>query len=371
MSYVLAGTANSAGFDSGVVSATSSYLNNPRATAVDRLGNIYVADTNNHAIRRISLKTGLSYRIAGTSNAGYSGDGAAATNLYLYYPWGVAVDSTGSVYIADTYNYVIRRVDTTTGTMKIIAGQAYNRGYNGEGTNAYLNYPYGVAVDTSGNVFIADSYNHRIRKATYATGSSGYYVSTFAGNGNAGFGIGGDGGAATSSSLYYPSGVAVDLSGNVYIADTSNNRVRMISASTQIITTLAGNGVGRYSGSFVYYPKSASINSPYGISVDISGNVYFAEQGSYVIRKIEARNGTMVTLIGTGTAGFNGIEGPATAVSLSNPYGVTVDAAGNVYVADSSNQVVRIVSSKYIFISNRLLYYFCAHLGFVLISSIF
>ena len=195
--------------------ATNAELNNPYGVAVDSNGNIYIADTNNNRIRKVNSTTGIITTIAGNGTAGYSGDGGLATNAELYYPYGVAVDSNGNIYIADTYNNRIRKVNSTTGIITTIAGNG-TAGYSGDGgpaTNAQLNYPYGVAVDSSGNIYIADTDNNRIRKVNSTTG----IITTIAGNGNPGYS--GDGGPATNAELYDPSGVAVDSNGNIYIAD--------------------------------------------------------------------------------------------------------------------------------------------------------
>ncbi|MGI4870115.1 MAG: hypothetical protein ACRYFX_02935 [Janthinobacterium lividum] len=262
--------------------------------------------------------------LAGNGTAGFNGDGVAATSARLYNPAGVAVDGSGNVYIVDQYNNRIRKVTATTGVISTVAGTGTG-GFSGDGgaaTNAQIQNPVGVAVDGSGNIYIADQDNQRIRKVTATTG----VISTIVGTGTGGFS--GDGGAATNAQLNNPVGVAVDGSGNVYIVDYNNNRIRKVTATTGVISTIA-----------------AALNSPTGVAVDGSSNVYIADQNNQRIRKVTATTGVLSTIAGTGTAGFSGDGGAATSAQLKNPIGVAVDGSGNVYIADQFNHRIRKVSA--------------------------
>ena len=316
--------------------ATSAQLYNPIAVSVDIYGNVYIADYGNHKIRMVS-STGIITTIAGTGTVGNSGDGGAATSAQLYYPTGVSVDISGNVYIADQYNHKIRKV-TSAGIITTLAGTG-TAGYNGDGnaaTSAQLNYPMAVSVDVSGNVYIAEGGNNKIRMVT----SSGI-ITTIAGTGT--IGSSGDGGAATSAQLNGPAGVSVDISGNVYIADGNNNKIRKVT-SAGIITTLAGTGTAGYNGDG-NAATSAQLNYPMAVSVDVSGNVYIAEGGNNKIRMVTS-SGIITTIAGTGTPGDSGDGGAATSAQLYYPNGVSVDISGNVYIVDSVNHNIRVVGPR-------------------------
>ena len=274
--------------------------------------------------------------IAGNGVAGLSGDGGAGTSAMLYNPVGVAVDTAGSVYIVDKATALIRVWTSSSGIITKIAGNGVTGfgGDDGAGSSAMLNNPYGVAVDTADNVYIADFGNQRIRKWTLGSG----IITTIAGNGVAGFG--GDGGAGTSASLYNPAGVAVDAAGNVYIVDCGNNRIRKWNFISGIITTLAGNGVQGFSGDGGA-GTSAAINWPYGVAVDTAGNVYIADYGNNRIRKWTASSGIINTIAGNGGTGFSGDGGAGTSAMMNLPQGVALDTAGNVYIADTGNSHIR------------------------------
>ena len=210
-------------------------------------------------------------------------------------------------------------------------------GFSGDGgvaTSAELNFPWGVVVDTTGNVYIADSANNRVRKVAVSSGN----ISTFAGNGTAGFS--GDGGAATSAELNYPEGLAVNAAGDVYVSDRSNSRVRKVAAG--IISTVAGNGTGGYSGDGGA-ATSAELCDPSELALDPSGNIYIADVINQRIRKVTVSSGMISTVAGNGTSGFLGDGGAAASAELYYPNGVAVDAAGNIYVVDTDNQRIRAV----------------------------
>jgi sugar lactone lactonase YvrE len=308
--------------------ATLSY---PSGIYVDSAGNLYIADTYNHLIRRVDT-SGVITTVAGDGSYGYSGDNGPATSASLYYPTSVAVDSAGNLYIADIDNNRIRKVDTG-GVITTVAGngiQGYS-GDNGPATSANLNLPCGVAVDGLGNLYIADYYNDRIRKVD----TSGI-ITTVAGNGLRDY-IG-DNGPATSASLFDPMSVVVDSAGNLYVADTWHNRIRKVDTGG-VITTVAGNGIQGYSGDNGP-ATSANLKQPFGVAVDSVGNLYIADFNNNRIRMVDT-NGIITTVAGDGSYGYSGDNGPAILASLFSPNGVAVDSAGNIYIADTSNQCIR------------------------------
>ena len=312
-------------------------LSNPHGVAVDSFGNVYVADTQNQRIRGVSAFGGGVVTIAGTGERGYSGDGGPATQARLAFPNDVAVDAANNIYIADGWNRRIRKVDAATRTITTIAGTG-ERGFTGDGgpaTEAKLG-PSGVAVDGAGNIYIADGGNNRIRKIDAATG----IISTIAGTGERGYS--GDGGPATEARLSFPNDVAVDAGGNVYVSDNSNHRIRKVDAATGTISTIAGTGERGYSGDGG--PASeAGLYSPGGVAVDGSGNVYIADTVNNRIRKIDAATETISTIAGTGERGYSGDGGPAAGARLSFPGGVAIRFDCRVYIADSANHRIRLL----------------------------
>ena len=281
--------------------------------------------------------------IAGNGYQGNSGDGGPAINAEMIWPEGIAVDSGGNIYIPDSTNNVVREVSGSTGIITTIAGTG-SQGYSGDGgaaTSAELNTPMGVAVDASGNVYIADAGNNRIRKIAVSSGM----ITTVVGTGAAGYS--GDGGAATGAELWDPLGITFDSAGNLYIADTQNSVIREVASSTGIITTVAGNGFPGYSGDGGP-ATSAQLEfwGPGAIAFDSSGNLYIADTDNQVVRKVTVSSGTISTIAGDGSAGYAGDNGPATSAELNYPVALSVDAAGNVYMtSDYANFVIREVSS--------------------------
>ena len=314
--------------------ATSARLRNATGVAVDGQRNIYIADGQDYRVRKVS-RSGTITTFAGTGKAGFTGDGGPATSAQLD-AYGVAVDGQGNVYIAGSESHRVRKVGPG-GTIRTFAGtgKAGSSGGGGPAVAAQLNFPYGVAADAHGNVYIADYGNRRVRKV-----GPGGTITTFAGTDNEGFS--GDGGKATSARLT-PNGVAVDGQGNVYIADytTRTSRVRKVSRSGTI-TTFAGTGKPGFSGDGGP-ATSAQLRTPDGVAVDGKGNVYIADSEDQRVRKVSP-GGTITTIAGTGEWGFSGDGGPATSARLYNPYGVAVDRKGNVYIADNGNNRVRRVS---------------------------
>ena len=318
------------GFSGDGSTATNAQMNFPTGIAVDSSGNLYIADSVNLRVRKIA--GGSITTVAGNGNVSFGGDNGSALKAQMNGPQGVAVDTAGNVYVADTLNHEVRKIDTK-GTISAVAGN----GSAGSGNNQ-LNGPQGVAVDTAGNVYIADTGNARVIKVAAGGGSS-----TYAGSGTPGFG--GDNGAAGSAQLYTPTGVAVDGSGNVYIADFQNHRIRKVSTSGTI-TTVAGNGNQGYAGDGGQ-AGSALLNYPIGVAVDSGGNLYIADSGNHVIRKV-LTNGTIATIAGNGLPGSTGDGGLALQASIGSPSGIAVDASWNVYFSDGSARVREVTTSGFI-----------------------
>ena len=333
----VAGT-STGGFSGDGAAATSAQLNDPEGVALDSSGNIYIADAGNERIRKVTVADGNISTVAGTGARGTSGDGGAATAAPLNSPYDVAVDSSGNIYIVDYSIHRIRKVTVSTGIISTVAGSGSTTtgafaGDGGAATAARLNFPYRVALDSSGNIYIADSGNDRIRKVTVATGN----ISTVAGGGSSL----GDGGSATSAQLDFPAGVAVDSSGNIYIGDFNDHRIRKVTVASGNISTVAGTGTAGFSGDL---SASAPIASPNHIALDAAGNLYVAEQGNHRIRKIEVSTGVISTVAGTSVEGNSGDGGAATAAQLDSPSGVALDSAGNIYIADTDNHSIRKVT---------------------------
>ncbi len=275
--------------------------------------------------------------VAGNGTNGSSGDGGAAAAAQLWLPAGVAVDATGNVYFTDYANHRVRKI-SPSGVITAFAGNGAlgSSGDGGPATSASMNSPIGIAVDATGNVYIADLGNNRIRKVTPAG-----VISTVAGTG--GYGYGGDGGPATGARLSSPAGVALDASGNLFIADTFNARVRKVDAGTGRIITVAGTGqLG--SGGDGGAATSARFFNPAGLAVDAAGNLYIADTGDQRVRRVNASDGRVNTVAGNGTFGYNGDDIPAVDAQLNAPLYITFDAAGDLYIADQVNHRIRKVT---------------------------
>jgi uncharacterized protein (TIGR03437 family) len=314
--------------------ATAALLNHPLAIARSASGNLYIADTFNNEIRVIS-PDGTIKLIAGNGTNGLTGDGAAANLAEVGPSYGIAVDAAGNLYFSDTATSAIRKI-TAAGIISTIGGN-YRLGFGGDGevatsVDAFLSEPTAVAVDAAGNVYFADTLNNRIRRIDAATS----ILTTFAGQGDANYT--GDGKAATDAKLNGPQGLAIDSLGNIYIADTANHVIRKIT-SDGIITTVAGNGTNAFSGDGGLATQ-ASLNYPKGIAVDGSGNIFIADTVNNRIRVV-LENGKIYTIAGNGTFGDYDGNGVATQAQLLFPSAVALDGAGGLYFADTDNSKIR------------------------------
>ena len=323
--------------------ATGVVLNYPYEIADDSSGNVYIADSHDYMVRENVKSSGLVNFFAGNGTYGYSGDGGPATSAELTSTYGVAKDSLGNVYIADTNNCLIRKVNTagviSTFAGLVVGGTSPRCGYTGDGgaaTGAELNQPYNVAVDSKNNVYIADYSNFVVRKVTAATG----IISTIAGIGGVS-GYSGDGGPATSALFNTPIGLAVDPAGNVFIDDYNNCRVREINAATGIVTTVAGNGTCGYTGDGLAI--NVGVAYPQGLAVDANDNLFIGDYTNRV-RWVNP-NGILTTIGGNGIGAYAGDGGSALSAEFYEPTGVALDSAGDVLVADYNNFRVRSISA--------------------------
>jgi uncharacterized protein (TIGR03437 family) len=310
--------------------AQSAVMNAPSAVATGPGGVFYISDTNNQRIREV-VSSGIISTLTGTGAAGYAGDGGSAASAQIAFPGGLAVDGSGNVFFADTVNQRVRKI--AGGTITTVAGNG-TAGYSGDGAaavNAELNSPVAVAVDSSGNLYIADYNNNVIRKVSAAG-----VISTVAGNGSIGYS--GDGGPAKNAQLNEPASLAVDAAGLLYIADSGNSVVRIVTPGG-LISTFAGNGTLGDSGDGGA-AALAQLATPAGVALDSSGNLYIADSGEGAVRMVNT-GGLILTIAGGGPAGYSGDGGPAVGAQFRNLSGIAVDATGNVYLADRGNNAIR------------------------------
>ncbi len=331
----IAGTGNR-GFNIDGLPGDVTELNYPFRVAVGKSGNVYIADAYNYRIRMLDSTTGIVTTVAGDGIADFDGDGGDATAASLDHPLGLAVDAHENIYIADTHNHRIRKVDAITGIITTIAGRELP-GFNGDdrlATDADLCSPSSVAVDGEGNVFIADSENHRIRRIDATTG----FISTVVGSGVSGFN--GDHQKATEAQLHTPMDVAVDTQGNLVIADAWNRRIRKVDAATGLISTVTGTGEIGYNGD-KQPATQARISTLHGVAIDSSGNIYFADTYACRVRKVDSATGLISTVAGTGVDGKKGDGWRATGAQISLAFGIAVDVNGYIYISDTSSNRVR------------------------------
>jgi len=316
--------------------ATSAQLNGPTSVAVDSKGNLYIVDQTNDIIR--SVISGTINLYVGDGTTGYSGDGAQATSAQVNYPDTAILDSKGNLYFSDVLNNAIRMV-TPAGIISSVAGSnvlgAGNTGDGGPATSAELSQPSGIALDSNGNLYIADSLNYKIRVVNLTTG----IINTFAGSGTQGY----TGGAVGGAHFNRTRQIAVDASGAVYLADSGNNQIRKIAGG--VVSVIAGNAtaLAGYSGDGGL-ATLAYLQNPTGVAVDTAGNVYICDTDNDVLRMVTP-DGIIHTIAGLGLLppgpGWSGDGGPALSAQFNEPVQVTVDAAGNLYVCDYANNVIR------------------------------
>ncbi|MGA8735768.1 MAG: hypothetical protein WB558_17760, partial [Terriglobales bacterium] len=328
--------------------AVNAELDAPGGVFADGSGNVFIADSVNNVVREVVAASGDIQTVAGTGVAGYSGDGGAATSAELDSPQGVFVDGSGNIFIADTNNSVIREVTAATGNIVTVVGNG-TAGYTGDGgaaTSAELSGPFGIFIDTSENIYIADTGNSVVRGVAASSG----IINTVAGSMTScpqPAAACGDGGIATSAQLNSPAGVFVDVAGNIFIADTFDFRIREVTATTGLIATVAGTGGRGYAGDGAA-ATSALLDTPYGLFVDSSEDIFIADTDNAVIREVVAASGFIQTVAGipatatgTPTPGFSGDGGQSTSAQLNSPSALFGNVSGNLWVADTDNARIR------------------------------
>jgi hypothetical protein len=333
---------------SGVAGVSFNY---PTSVAVDRAGDVYVADWSGF-IRKVWVKEGAATIVAGTGILGYSGDGGQANIAKIGKAISLALDGAGNIYFADGDNNRIRRVDISTGVITTVAGTgvAADSGDGGPAVDAGVSQPTGITVDAAGDLYFSSSWS-RVRKVTASTGTietvAGQFITSF----------GGDNGPAVDALFWDPMPSAVDRSGNLYIADYENSRVRMVTAATGIVNTIAGSGgcvmevpplnvlvcQSGFSGDGGP-ARNATLNYAASAALDLGGNLYIADTINRRIRRVDASSGLIYTIAGNGVNGFSGDEGPALAAELSGPVSIAVDPSGRVYFADENNNRIRVLT---------------------------
>ncbi len=322
----------SSSYSGNGVPATAAGVPNACGGAFDKYGNYYFTDAiNSHTVRKIDV-TGIITTVAGTGVGGFGGDGTSATSAKLFTPWGIALDTFGNLYIADGGNNRVRKVNISTGDISTFAGTGTGGGGgdNAPATSAEIWNPNDVCFDKFGNLYISDLYNYKIRKI-----NSLGIITTFAGTGTPGYF--GDGGPATAANINVAQGIATDDTGNIYIADGSNGRVRKVN-TMGIISTIAGNGLLAYVGDGI--PATNAQIAPIKVAIDDSGNLFIADKTNRRVFKVDGV-GMIHAIAGNGTTGFSGDGGPAVLASLDYPSGISFDQCNNLYIPDVNNRRIR------------------------------
>jgi DNA-binding beta-propeller fold protein YncE len=329
-----------AGYDGDGGPAARARLNMPFDVAVDARGNLFLSDTFNHCLRRVDGQTGTITTIAGNGAAGFSGDGGPAVKAQLNEPYGIVVGTNEDLFVADRLNRRVRRVDLRSGTITTVAGNGAKifGGDGGPGMAAGLVEPNGVALARDGRVlYIADVAGHRIRRLDLAAGQ----IATLAGTGAARHD--GDGGPAERASIWGARAVDVGPDGSVFILEREGNSLRVIRPDTRAITTIAGTGARGYTGDGGP-AESATLSGPKELAVDRFGNVWIVDTENHAIRVIDAATHRIRTVAGNGRPGGDGDGGPATMARLDRPHGVAVGPDGSCWIGDTHNHRVRLVS---------------------------
>lgn len=307
----------------------------PSGIAFDASGNLYIAELQAHRIRKVDSGGKITV-VAGSGVQGFSGDGGPATAAELDSPTAVAVGGNGEIYLCDSHNVRVRRVDATTGVMTTVAGGGVTAvsGARGLATAADLGLPVGLAADSAGNLWIADAAGHRILRVDAATG----LIRTVAGGGAQGFS--GDGGPAVSAWIDTPTSLAVDSAGNVFLADAHNHRVRRIDGASGVITTVAGGGSldGSTAGGSAL---GVRLVLPRGVSLDQAGRLYVADAGVQRVLLLDVGAGTMQAVAGSGVEGYSGDQGGPLSATVDGPRGTAVSPGGLLTIADTENGRVR------------------------------
>ncbi len=329
----IAGRGQTPGFSGDGGQAEDALLKQPRDSEIGPDGSLYIADTNNNRIRRI-WPDGTITTVAGTGAAGYNGDGIRATKARLYWPHDVFVDDVGNLFIADSNNQRIRQV-TTDGVIHTIAGtgQTGSSGDGGLATKARLNHPKSVFL--SGGYLYTSGLDNKVRRINMSTDN----ITTYAGTGASGYV---DGPRATAR-FSHPQRVQVDSSGNVFVADSNNSVIRRIDAGSGKVTTVAGTGVDGYNGASGA-ATTIQLNRPRGIVVEGNNLLYIADSNNHRIRQLNLGTGRLETIAGLSTRGYSGDGGPCGKAAFYQPRGLTIDAAGNLIIADTFNSVIRMIA---------------------------
>jgi DNA-binding beta-propeller fold protein YncE len=328
----IAGTGES-GYSGDGGPASRALLNGPFDVGFDPEGNLYFSDTFNHCIRRVDARTEVITTLAGCGEPGYSGDGGPAARARFNEPYGIAVDRSGSVYVADRHNHCVRRIDAVSGTVATFAGNG-SSGFGGDdepAARAGMVEPNGLALDPEqARLYIADVADHRVRVVDLASGT----IWTFAGTGEAEHS--GDGGPATMAGIYGARAVKVAADGTVYILERQGSTLRAVDPRAGGITTIAGTGVRAYTGDDGP-ALAAAFNAPKEMALDYDGNVLVVDTENHAIRRVDLRSGKVATVVGSGRQGGDGDGGAARAAALDRPHGAAVAPDGSIHIGDTNN----------------------------------